>query len=139
MRPIRIATNMDQTDHSTIRSIRAFLLRSYNVTHSTPAKIKHRMTSRALVTKAIFGRYLVDGQKIWTKLPLFLQEDGPYYCPLLYPVSYPRCTLVLRIRFCSKKTDFSVQIFKSYLGIQYGTFFAEKKRKSFFFRYVKSY
>jgi hypothetical protein len=25
------------------------------------------MTSRALVTKAIFGRYLVDGQKIWTK------------------------------------------------------------------------
>ncbi len=52
---------------------------------------------------------------------------------------YPRCTLVLGIRFCSKKTDFSAQIFKSFLGIQYGTFFVEKKRKSFFSMYVEWY
>jgi hypothetical protein len=37
--------------------------------------------------------------------------------------------MVLRICFCSKKTDFSGQTFKSCLGIQYGTFFVERKRK----------
>ncbi len=36
MRSIRIATNMDQTDHGTIRTIRTFLLGSKKVYSSTP-------------------------------------------------------------------------------------------------------
>jgi hypothetical protein len=61
-----------------------------------------------------------------------------YYCPLCYPAP-SLCTLVLRIYFCSKKKGFLVQIFKSYLGNQYGTFFVEKKRKLFYSTYVKLY
>ncbi len=43
MRSIRIATNMDQMDHSSIRSIRAFFLGSKNVPSSTLEKKDQRL------------------------------------------------------------------------------------------------
>ncbi len=53
------------------------------------------------------------------------------------------CTLIMypgiKNLFLIKKTCFLVQIFNSYLGIQYGTIFVEKERKMFYSTYVESY